>query len=137
MPVVYPAAKSCCWHWFLALQAGGVPLRASWLTWPFNRDPNDEPSSTEWREHAEICLREAAQSDIVLLYVPPDEERRQFGSLLEAGAALGAGRWVYLVSPHPWPFLRNNPRVRSFDTLAAAVEAIVAQQNGERLRRAA
>jgi hypothetical protein len=44
-----------------------------------------------------------------------------FGSLLEAGAALGAGKRVYLVSPHDWPFLRHHPRVKSFPDLAAAV----------------
>jgi hypothetical protein len=99
--------------------------------------PNAEPSDDDYREHAEICLREAAEADIVLLYVPPDEERRQFGSLLECGSALGAGKWVYLVSPHPWPFLRNHPHCRSFDTLADAISALVAQRDGERLRVAA
>jgi hypothetical protein len=131
---VYPAGKSCCWHWFLALQSAGAPLQASWLTWAFNRDPNAEPTDDDYREHSEVCLREAGESDIVLLYVPPDCERNQFGGLLEAGACLGRGGWCYLVSRHRWPFLRCHPRCRSFDTLAEAVTALMAQESGERLR---
>ena len=59
---------------------------------------------------------------------------RHFGALLEAGAAVGAGKLVFLVSHHPWPFLRHHPRCRSFDTLAAAIVAIMAQVAGERAR---
>jgi hypothetical protein len=59
---------------------------------------------------------------------------RHFGALLEAGAALGAGKHVFLVSHHPWPFLRHHPKCRSFETLADAITAIVAMQAGERAR---
>jgi hypothetical protein len=31
----------------------------------------------------------------------------------------------------PWPFLRNHPNVRSFDSLADAVRAIMAAMRGE------
>jgi hypothetical protein len=71
-----------------------------------------------------------------LLYVGAGDERH-FGSLIEAGAALGAGKWVYLVSPHEWPFLRHHPRVRSFDSSADAIEAIMAARVGEQARQAA
>jgi hypothetical protein len=69
-----------------------------------------------------------------LLYANAEEERR-FGALLEAGAALANGKRIFLVAPYPWPFLRHHPRCRSFDTLSAAVEAIMAAVNGERSRR--
>jgi hypothetical protein len=36
---------------------------------------------------------------------------------------LGAGKRVYLVSPHDWSW-KHHPRVRVFDTLEAAVTAI-------------
>jgi hypothetical protein len=45
-----------------------------------------------------------------------------------------AGQQVFLVSPLPWPFLRHHSRVPSFDTLEAAVIALVAMQGGERER---
>jgi hypothetical protein len=54
-----------------------------------------------------------------------NEDERQFGALLEAGACLGNGGQLYLVSPHDWPFLCHHPRCRSFKTLADAVSAIM------------
>jgi hypothetical protein len=61
---------------------------------------------------------------------------RQMGALIEVGSALGAGKQVYLVSPHDWSW-KHHPRVRVFDTLEAAVTAIVAAAAGERARQAA
>jgi hypothetical protein len=52
------------------------------------------------------------------------------GALLECGAALAAGKRVFLVSPHPWTF-KHHPRVRIFNSLEDAVTAIVAATNGE------
>jgi hypothetical protein len=66
------------------------------------------------------------------MYARDDE--RQMGALLEAGACLGAGKWLFLVTPHDWSF-KHHPRCRSFPTLAAAVEAIVAMAAGEATRR--
>jgi hypothetical protein len=50
------------------------------------------------------------------------------GALIEVGSALGAGKRVYLVSPHDWSW-KHHPRVRVFDTLEAAVTAIMAAAN--------
>jgi hypothetical protein len=133
--VIYPASKSRHWSWFAALQAAGVPLQASWLSWSFDIS-GEEPTSDDYREHSERCLQEAAASDIVLLYAQADDAP-QFGSIMEAVSALSHGRWVYLVSPHPWPFLRNHPRCRSFNTLAEAIRAIQAQAAGRRARKEA
>src|SRR5262249_8177003 len=82
-----------------------------------------EPTADEWRRHSERCFEEAADCDVLLLHVQAGKQH--FGALLEAAAALTAGKWVYLVCPHTWPFLRHHPRVRSFDTLERAVEALV------------
>jgi hypothetical protein len=75
-----------------------------------------------------------AKSDVLILYCRADE--RQFGSLLECGAALSAYKQVFLVAPaFEWAFLRNHPRARSFDTLEQAIAAIVAMMQGERARQ--
>jgi hypothetical protein len=67
-------------------------------------------------------MKQATEADILLLYYESTE--RQFGSLLEAGAALGAGKWVYLVTDIALPFLSNHPKVRTFSSLADAVAAL-------------
>jgi hypothetical protein len=129
------ASKSRHWEMWCALRAAGVPIISSWPDWPYNRNGNDEPDADAWRAHSAACIDDACAGDVLLLYCREDEV--QFGGLLEAGAALGAGRWVYVVSPHAWPFLRHHPRVRNFPTLADAVAAICAAEAGERLRHAA
>jgi hypothetical protein len=63
-------------------------------------------------------------------------EERQNGALIEVGSALGAGKWVYLVTPHNWSW-KHHPRCRTFATLADAITAIQAAVAGERLRRVA
>jgi hypothetical protein len=131
---LYVASKRRSWPWWAAMRACGVPIISSWIDWSFNHDETTEPSSDAWREHSFKCLEEAASCDVLLLYV--ENGTQHFGALLEAGAALGAGRQVFLVSPHPWPFLRCHPRCRSFDTLEQAIAAIMAGQRGEKARRA-
>ena len=44
------------------------------------------------------------------------------GALVEAGACLGAGNRLYLVSPHAWSF-QHHPRARNFGSLEQAVAA--------------
>ncbi len=131
---VAEASKSKHWDLWGALRGAGVPIISTWPDWQPNQD-GSEPDADSWRAHSEACINDAASGDVLLLYAKDDE--RQFGALLEAGAALGAGKQVYIVSPHPWPFLRNHPRCRSFDTLESAVVAIMAMADGKRLRRAA
>jgi hypothetical protein len=110
-----------------------LPIVASWLDWSHNHDKT-EPDSDEWAAHWERCCREASEADIVLAYCRADEN--QNGAFLEIGAALGAGKQVWLVTPHNWSW-KHHPRVRVFDTLEKAVEAIMAAAAGERARKAA
>jgi hypothetical protein len=131
--VIYPAAKSRHHGWLSALQAAGVPFQASWLTWRFNLELDEEPSQEDWAQHVEVCLREAREADAVLLYAQLDD-RPHFGAIMEAAAALSNGKQCFLVSPHPWEFLRHHPRCRSFETMAAAISAIMAQCAGEQAR---
>jgi hypothetical protein len=130
---VYPASKSCHWPWWSALRAAGVPISATWLDWSHNHDKT-EPTSDEWTEHWSRCCREAAEADITLMFARDGEN--QNGALLEVGSALGAGRQVFLVSPHAWSW-KHHPRVRVFASLEAAVTAIMAAAAGERARQAA
>jgi hypothetical protein len=127
---VYGASKSKHAPFWQALRAAGVPIVASWIDAPFNHDGSDL-SVDEWVEHWEKCCREAAEADIVLMFACAEE--RQNGALLEVGSALGAGKRVYLVSPHDWSW-KHHPRVRVFDTLEKAVTAIVAAAAGEKAR---
>jgi hypothetical protein len=70
-------------------------------------------------------------ADVTLFYAAEDE--RQCGALLECGAALAAGKQVFVVSPYDWTFA-NHERCRRFDSLEAAIRAIEALETGERAR---
>jgi hypothetical protein len=129
------ASKSRHWQFFgalrTALAAQGIEIVSTWIDWDRNHD-GVEPSMNEWREHAKACIDDAVRADILLLYCADDE--RQFGTLLECGAALGADRQVFVVSPFDWPFLKQHPRVRCFATIEAAIGAVMAAAAGERAR---
>jgi hypothetical protein len=132
---VYLASKSKHHEFVAALGAAGLSLCGTWPFWRYNREP-DEPSPDAWRAHADTCIDQASTCDLLILYVA-DEKEQHLGALLECGAALGNGKPVFLVSPHPWPFIRHNPLVRSFASLHDAVLAAISMQAGERARAAA
>jgi hypothetical protein len=119
--MIYVASKSRHATWWKALRQMGLPIVASWLDWAGNR-AEIEPTAAEWAAHSEMCLREAANCDVLLLHAQEGESH--FGALLECGAALSAGKTVFLVTPHPWPFLRSHPLVQSFDSLDEALRAL-------------
>jgi hypothetical protein len=60
---------------------------ADWPPAPLSQTPD------ECRTHSAQCVEQAAGADILLLYVDRDDARH-FGSLIEAGSALGAGKMV-------------------------------------------
>jgi hypothetical protein len=120
---VYFASKSKYCEFIAALGAAGLPLSATWPHWRHNREPT-EPTADEWRDHATTCMQQAADCDVLVLYVA-NEQEQHLGALLECGAALGTGKRVFLITPHPWPFLRHHPNVRSFPDLQSAIAAIM------------
>jgi hypothetical protein len=125
MPIgrVYVACKSRHHAFIAALAGAGLPLSATWVHWRHNREPT-EPTADEWRDHAATCMQQAADCDVLIFFVA-DEHEKHLGALLECGAALGAGKRIFLITPHPWPFLRHHPNVRSFPDLQSAVAAVM------------
>ena len=128
---VYVGSKARHWQFWGALRAAGVPIVASWIDAPFNHT-GEEPSEDAWSLHWQKCVREAAECDILLLYGGPDE--RQLGSLIEAGAALAHNKRVFVVAPTAHFSFANHPRCRVFNTLADAIEAIMAAPTRRRQR---
>jgi hypothetical protein len=68
----------------------------------------------------------------VLLFVNGEDEQA-CGALIEASAALAAGRQLFVVSPDAWTF-SHHPNCRNFSALADAIAAIVAMQTSEAAR---
>jgi hypothetical protein len=130
----YLATKARSWQWVDALSAANVPLVNDWQSWSLNQN-DEEPTKDQWREHSERCLRQAAGADICLLYL--QRNTVAFGSLLEAGATLGAGGFCYVASDDGVPpFLANHPRVRVFPKLSDAIRSICSQRDASSVRAA-
>jgi hypothetical protein len=121
----YFASKARHWQFVSALVAAGAPFISTWHSWKPNSEER-HATPAEWAEHSERCLTQAGDADVCILYY--EDTERHFGSLLEAGACLGRGGWVYLVANEELPFLRNHPRCRSFPDLAAAIAALNIQR---------
>jgi hypothetical protein len=123
MSSVYCASKSRHWPFWQALREAGLDICASWIDAPFNHN-GEELDSDGWREHWDRCTTEAAAAEVTLLFKRADEHH--MGAILEAGACLGAGRELWVVTDQDdWSFL-HHPRVRRFNTLRDAVTALLA-----------
>src|SRR4029450_3641429 len=59
--------------------------------------PSNEPTADAWSRHWVRCIEEARDCD-ALLFVN-GEDGQASGALIEVGAALAAGRQVFVVSP--------------------------------------
>jgi hypothetical protein len=95
---VYCASKARHNEWWKALQAAGLPIIASWISWEGNTT-DAKPTADMWSRHWEKCIEQAAAADICLFVSNGGETA--CGSLIEAGASLAAGKQVYVVS-HDW-----------------------------------
>jgi hypothetical protein len=129
---IYCASKAKHAPWWQALRAAGVPITATWIDWPANEHGALEPTNDAWSRHWQRCIDEASEAGICIFIC--NEGETACGALIEAGAALAAGRQVFIVSPYKWTFA-NHPRCRTFATLADAIAAIVAMQAGERAKQ--
>jgi hypothetical protein len=120
---VYCASKSKWAPWFRALRCAGVPISSTWIDAQLNVPGTDPPSEDTWADHWEKCIDQSRDCD-VCLFVSHDGEQA-CGQLIEAGAALAAGKRVFVVSPYEWTFA-HHPRCRIFPSLEAAIQAIMA-----------
>jgi hypothetical protein len=128
---IYCASKAKHAAWWASLQAAGVPIAASWIDWSANEPGALEPTNDAWGRHWQRCIDEAADADVCLFVC--NEGETACGALIEAGAALAAGRQVFVVSPDWWSFAHHE-RCRVFKSLADAITAICAMQAGETSR---
>jgi hypothetical protein len=130
---VYCASKAGPLHveMWKALRACGLPIVAPWIDAPLNQPGAATPSNETWRDHWHACIEAACSADVLLFYSAEGETA--CGQLIEAGAALGAGKQVWIVSHYDWT-IAHHPRCRVFPSLADAVAAIVAATAGERAR---
>jgi hypothetical protein len=129
---IYCASKVKHGAWWRALRSAGVPIAASWIDWQANDPGADEPTADAWSRHWSRCIDEAADADVCLFV--NNEGEQACGALVELGAALAAGKRVFVVSPYKWTFA-SHPRCRVFATLEDAVTAIMSAVAGETLRR--
>ena len=117
---IYTASKAKHAPWWQSLRAAGLNICASWIDWKFNY--NGEPATAEdWASHWKSCIDQAASCDVLLLFCLDGEVQK--GALIELGAALAAGRRVFMVTPYDWSWC-HHPQVQCFDTLAQAIEAL-------------
>jgi hypothetical protein len=116
-PKIYTASK--CKHaakW-RDLRASGVNVISTWI------DEAEPGQSPDLQSLASRCVSEAARADFVLLYCEPGEVLK--GALIEAGAALAAGKCVRCVGTceNLSPVLRYHPGWFEFGSVAEALAA--------------
>jgi hypothetical protein len=126
---VYIAARACRADWVGGLTACLPGVISTWPSWTPNVEGRDATQS-EWAQHSSVCLNQSGSAQIVLFVWEPGA----FGGVMEAAACLQSDGECWLVADEELPFLRHHPRCRSFKTIADAVTALVAQQNGHALR---
>ena len=117
---IYAASKAKHGPWWAALRAAGLDICSTWPEWRFNYN-GATPSPEDWATHWANCINQAAACDILLLHAMDGEVQK--GALIELGAALAAGRRVFVVTPYDWNWCHHS-QVQRFDTLAQAIEAL-------------
>jgi hypothetical protein len=119
---VYVASKAKHAPWWQALRAAGLDICATWVDWEFNHS-GAVPTPADWAAHWERCVTEARDCDVLLLHAMPDETQK--GGLIELGAALAAGKKVFIVAPSfDWSW-KHHANVAVFDTLDDALKALL------------
>lgn len=86
---IYTASKTKHAAIWRALRASGYAVVSTWI------DEAGEGETADMSELAQRSIREAASADVTLLYCEPGDLLK--GALIEAGAALAAGKEVRCV----------------------------------------
>lgn len=110
----YIASKSFHGHRWKELRAQGCRIVSTWI---------DECGAGETDDFSDLfdrCIREASQADVLILYREEGEILK--GALIEAGAALAAGKPVHAVGCGEFNFVRH-PLVTQYPTLEKALRA--------------
>jgi hypothetical protein len=121
---VYVASKAKHAAWWQALRTAGLDISSSWIDWEFNHS-GIPPTPADWGAHWERCITEARDCDVLLLHALPDETQK--GGLVELGAALGAGKKVFIVAPFDWSW-KHHRNVAVFGSLSDAISALVSKR---------
>lgn len=111
---IYTASKVKHAVLWKALRSAGFNINSTWID--LEGEIKDKPS------HWITCIAEARDADIVLLYVEHGEEHK--GAMVEAGAALGAGKHVVYVGPDDFSSSTHHPNVIMFRSLSDALRYI-------------
>ena len=121
MRTIYTASKTVHAPKWRALRAAGYSVNSTWI------DEAGPGESADLVDLARRCIDEAKAADSLLLYCEPGEVLK--GALIEAGAALAAGKVVRQVGTcvNDLSALSSHPLWKRYDTLG---EALAAHANG-------
>jgi NTP pyrophosphatase (non-canonical NTP hydrolase) len=115
---IYIASKSHHFARSQALREAGAPIISTWI------DEGEVGATSDFSDLWVRCVSEAASASALIAYGEPGETLK--GALVEIGAALAAGKPVYLVGEIPGTF-DNHPLARR----AASVEEAAARASAE------
>ncbi len=114
---MYVASKSCHGtHWRVVRDRAaewGVEITSTWI------DESGEGESADLSDLWVRCITEAMESDLLVAYHVEGEQWK--GAFIEIGAALAAGRWVYVIGRPPGSWI-NHPRVTLCSSVDDAIE---------------
>jgi len=99
-----------------SLRAMGADIISTWID--FNTNPDEIPSNL-----AQLCVTEAAEADVLVLYCQPEEVLK--GVLIEVGAALAQGKEVRCIgdSPSINPMWRKHRLWSTYPSIESALVA--------------
>lgn len=116
MSGIYTASKTRHAHLWRAERGKGLPIISTWI------DEAEPGQTADMGELWERCVLEASTADALVLYREGDETLK--GALVEVGAALAAGKRVFVVadcSPSEYSWL-DHPLVVWCESLEQAMQ---------------
>lgn len=115
MSGIYVASKSRHGQMWRDLRGDGLPICSTWI------DESDGGATADWGDLWSRCVAEASSADALLALHVDGEEWK--GAFVEIGAALAAGRPVFVVGKPPGSWV-HHPLVTLVPDLGQAFLAI-------------